>query len=250
MIWTLLLFTTLSLAQDSAVEQYCFSSPAKMSLVASKLQIVLVPTDKLEKDNNCFTVSMKPHRRELIQSYIRNLDPTVAISFSSAEIKSDPCHLKIEKVRSLNKTQTQADISSSPDVMTTQTHREVKETTTIQTLKDFELAVDQDVIKGTCRVITPTRYEINLEVRKDLKPLIPGLPEGSIVIINHPVAPPDQETSLLKTSLQLTQGQRLEIGSVVKDLRNKQHKADASTPQVVLDQTTGDSEQKVFLSLE
>lgn len=250
MIWTLLLFINLVFAEDLAIERYCFPSSQKMSDVAQRLQIILVPSDKIERDGNCFSVSMRPHRRELIQSYTRNLDPQVQISFSSAQTRTEHCKLKVEKVKSLDKNQMDANISGASNVLSTQTTRETKETTSIQTLKNFEMTINQDVIKGECRFITPIRYEISLEVRKDPKPLMPGLPAGSIVILTHPVTPPDQETSLLKTTLQLAQGQRIEIGSVVRDLREKQHKVDASSPQLEAKKVDGEEREKVFLSLE
>lgn len=250
MIWTLLLLAKIAVAEDLAVERYCFNSPQRAAYTSARLKPVLVPTDKIDSDGNCFSISMRPHRRELIQNFIRNIEPQVRISFSSAQSTNDPCQLKIEKIKTLSKTETSAEISSASNVEQSQTTRELKDTTSIQTLKDFEITIDQDTVKGSCRFITPTRYEITLEVRKDPKPLIPGLAEGSTVIITQPATPPDQETSKLTTTLQLTQGQKVEIGSLVKDLRNKDQKIDVTNTEFEMGKTDGTQLEKVFLGLE
>lgn len=250
MIWTLLLFISQAFSQDMAVERYCFSSPLKMQQIHSKLKMILVPADKAEQDGSCLVINSPAHRRELLQNYVRNLDPSVAISFSSAESRRDPCLLKIEKTKQTERQDTNLGVDGNLQFESTTLQKEMSDTTSIQTLKDFELTVDQDVVKGECRFITPTRYEITLEVRHDPKPLIPGLPKGSHVIIQNPPAPQDQETGKLRTTLQLNQGNRIEIGSTVKDLREKNQNGSVNPAEIGIKNTSGQSVEKVFLSLE
>jgi hypothetical protein len=69
------------------------------------------------------------------------------------------------------------------------------------------------------------------------------------VILTNPTPPPDQQTSKLVTTLQLNSGQRIEIGSVVKDLRDKKSQADIS-PEIRYEVRDGMSQEKVFLSIE
>jgi hypothetical protein len=185
-------------------------------------------------------------RHELIGE---NLDPQARVQFSSAEIKRPMCELKVEKIKNLNSQNTDATISNNGTVSATQTTQESKETNQIKTMDVFELSVNQDVIKGNCRFVTADRYDIQLEIRKDPKPIMPGLTPGTTVILTNPVAPPDQETSKLTTTLQLSQGQRVEIGSIIKDLRDKKTKADIS-PEISIHDRNGISQEKVFLSIE
>jgi hypothetical protein len=248
-LW-LLLYTQFALAQDPAIEEYCFSSVGKMKEVSARLKFILVPADKTQEERNCFTVSTPPHRRELIQNYVRRLDSTVQIGFSSADIRKEPCYIKVEKIKTKIKEATGGSVSTAlkPTAETNQITGEGKDVSTIQTIKEFELTVNQDVIKGECRAINPTRYEISIEVRKDAKPLIPSLPPGSIVVVPDAQIPKDQETSMLQTTLQLNIGQRLEIGSLVKNLKDEARKIDLNSG-VAIENTDGTQHEKVFLSI-
>jgi len=250
MILWLLLYTHFALAQDSAIEEYCFSSVGKMKDVSARLKFILVPADKTQEDKNCFTVSTPVHRRELIQSYVRRLEPGVQIAFSSAEIKKDPCHLKVEKIKTKSQQALDGSLTTrlTPSIGTDQTTTESKETTTIQTLKGFELTVNQIVIKGECRAINPTRYEITIEVRKDPIPLLPPLPPGTIVVVPDAQIPKLQETSRLQTTLQLNSGDRIEIGSIVTNLKNGAKGVDINSGGTI-EQNDGSQNEKVFLSL-
>jgi hypothetical protein len=252
MILWLLLYTQFALAQDDpAIEEYCFSSVGKMKEVSARLKFILVPADKTQEDQNCFTVSTPVHRRELIQNYIRRLEPAVQIGFSSAEIRRPPCNIRVEKI----KTRTQQSIGGGlstgliPSAGTNQATGESKDVTTIQTLKEFELTVNQDVVKGECRAINPSRYEISLEVRKDAIPLLPPIPPGTIVVVPDAQIPKVQETSRLQTTLQLNSGQRIEIGSVVKNLKDDASSLDINSGAAI-EKTTGTQHEKVFLSIE
>ncbi len=250
----LLLISLSAFAQEQSVEEYCFSSPVKRKEIHQRLKFILVPVDKVQENGNCFTVNTSSHRRELIQSFIRRYEPAVQISFSSAEIKRDPCRIKVEKIKNLNRESLgggasinngNVSINASED----QTTRTSTDVTNIQTLKEFELTVNQDVVKGECRVISPTRYEISLEVRKDAKPLLPPIPPATVVVVPNAQIPPTQETSRLQTTLQLNRGERMEIGSVVKNLKNDAKKIDVNSGAAI-ENSDGAQTEKVFLSID
>lgn len=239
MIWWPLIFIGLAFAsEDMTFEKYCFSSSSRMEQTLSKLKVILVPSDKVEADPPCLTVSMRPHRRELIQAYVRNLAPDVSISFSEAEIKRPPCHLKVEKIKQIKKESLNIDVSEKQaNATNSQTELESKENFQIQTTKEFELMVDQEAIKGSCRFINANRYDLALEVRKDPKPVYPG------------VRPPDQETAILKTELQINRGERIEIGSIIKDLKDKNRQVDIS-PELKQQNAEGQAAEKIFLQID
>lgn len=233
-------------AQEFEVERYCFVSPVQRDRIFSKLSSITVPVDKLTKEGSCLVVTTSPHRRELLQRFVRNLDPDVSVAFSSAEINREPCHLKVERIRVSKSDNVQGEVSTYPSVNATVKEASGTDMMMIQTLKDFELTVNQDEIKGSCRSITPDRYEVTIKVRKTPKPLTPPLQPGTIVVINTP--PPDQETFNLETQLQLSRGTKVELGSIVKELREKSHEAKAD-PSLTAETESKNNSEKVFLSL-
>lgn len=251
MILWLVLFSQMALASDPVIEEYCFASAAKMKDVSSRLKFILVPVDKVQENASCFTVSTSSHRRELIQGYVRRLEPAVQIAFSSVEIKREPCEIRVEKQKISRAQDTEATVN--PDlngsVGNEQIVQDRNDVTKIQTLKDFELTVNQDTIQGQCRVINPNRYEITIEVKKEARPLLPPVPEGTIVVIPDAQLPKVQETSRLQSTVQLNRGERIELGSVVKDLKNRGNKVDVKTG-ANLELANEASTEKIFLTLD
>lgn len=244
-----LLFILSSIADDQASEKYCFSSAQKRDKVQQELKSILVPSDGLTALENCLVINMRPHRRELIQRFVQQTDPMMTVDFSSAELKRDPCRLQVEKIARKKKNNTSVSVNPFGGGAS-QKDQEISSTEIfkIQTLKDFELTSNQDVVKGECRFITDNRYEVNLMVRKDPKPLLPGAPAGSIIVLNAP-APPDQETSYLQTNLQLQRGEKIEIGSIVRKLRGRNHDV-KSDPEARGNRQGAAANEKIYLMLE
>lgn len=250
MILWLLLFTQLVLADDPVIEEYCFANAPKMKEVSARLKFILVPVDKLQENANCFTIATPPHRRELIQGYVRRIEPAVQIGFSSVEIKREPCEIKVEKQKAGRAQTTQGDVNTSliPSASTEQVIQQRNDVTTIQTLKEFELTVNQDTIKGECRVINSNRYEITIEVKKEARPLIPPVPPGTVIVIPDAQIPKEQETSRLQTTLQLNRGERIELGGVVKNLKNDGKKIDVESG-AGLELSSDVQTEKIFLTI-
>jgi hypothetical protein len=254
-IWPILIiFYTSAFAQEMAIQEYCFSSTDRMTQVLHRLKFILVPSDEIQKSERCAVIKSSPHRRELIQGYLRKLEPEVQINFSSAEIKRDPCRLKVERIKNLKGQATEVDGNLQINGVSVAASNQIKsqestEVMSIQTLQDFELNVQQNVVKGTCKALTPGRYEISLEVRKDAPNLYPQLPPGTIINQANLPLPKNQETSKLMTTLQLTTGQKIEIGRVIKDLKEKNKGIDSSSG-VNADQMRDESTEQVFISLE
>lgn len=231
------LFMSVVFAAENSVEQYCFSSPSRMELVLNKTKPLLLPSDQINKESHCFTLQLPEHRRELIQNYIRGIAPDLKVTFSSAEIRRDPCKLKVEKIGSNNS----SDINISLEEASSKNQKlENKETMQIQTLKEFQLVVNQEAIKGECRYINQDRYEIKIAVAKFPKPILYNSVENT---------PKDEQTFSLQTQLQLNRGERINIGSTVKDIRAKEHsiKIEPSAEYKDLD---GNINEQVYLSLE
>jgi hypothetical protein len=233
---------------ERVIETYCFPSEASRVRVEKKLTGILLPSDKLASDKSCITVQMRPHRRELIQNFASSLDPDMAVTFSSAEIKRESCALQVEKIRALNIQNSNIEISKLPGATEGQRTESSKDVMQIETLDKFSFTVSQDAIEGNCRYINKDLYEITISARRDPKPVVPpNLPPGTIVVVATP--PPDQKTLNISTNIQLTRGSRIEIGRLVRDLRKKDHDVSIK-PEAQIESSEQKEEEKVFLSLQ
>lgn len=244
----LVLFLTNSFAEDMASERYCFRNNSESLQARARFSGIQVSSDVVSIDNECLVVQMRPHRRELIQRFILSSYPEAKISFSSADIKRDPCLLKVEKIKTTNTKEISVGVNGEQIFANESASTgSGSETIEIQTLKEFQLSVNQDEIKGECRLINPRRYEISITVSKHPTPIAPvNTPPGTIVVLNNP--PPPQETMTLQTQLQLDLGQKVELGEIVKKLRDKSHSVDIS-PDAKIGSEQNTSIEKVFLSI-
>lgn len=245
----LLLFSFLVFSDDDmASEKYCFPTPDQSTSALHRLSAIQVPSDKVTKESSCLIIQMRPHRRELIQKYLIGMYPNLKIDFSSAEILRESCKLKVEKITTKSSSMTSADVSAMPSLENTSTKQNQTEEMKIETLNDFSLLVDQDAIAGKCKFIRPDLYSITIQIRKNPKPIVPvNLPPGSVVILEK--APADQETSLLETQVQLSRGDKIELGGIIRELKNKDQNIDIK-PGLKIETTSKDSLERVFLSLD
>lgn len=254
-IWLLLYLSgpasALELNSEPSVEEFCFSSTTRMKQSLPRLKFILVPADKLQENGSCLTVSAAPHRRELIQNYARKIDSSVQISFSSVSVNPEPCRIKVEKIKSKNLRTSSVGVTGELGAAaeTAESDQKIKEVSSILTLKNFELSVNEDTVKGTCRVLNSERYSIDLEVAKIARPLLPPVPPNTVVIIPAAQFPKVQETSRLVTSLEISRGQRVEIGSVVKELKEKNKNADISSGGN-LESSEGAGFEKIYLLID
>lgn len=238
MILWLALFTSLLRADDMTTEKFCLSSPLEAAQAQKYIASITVPVDRVEKSESCLIVSTRPHRRELLQKFMLAQYPHMAVSFSSEETKRDPCELKVEKVGAKKSEGTKVDVGLPTGASAQQAEASSTETMHITTLKDFELSFDQEKILGQCRYITPNSYEITIAVLKEPK------------IQPHPtIRPVDQETSALRTTVQLMKGNRIEIGSLLRELKNKSHEVGVPAKAHMQDDVRN-LEERIFLSIQ
>jgi hypothetical protein len=249
-MWILLLFfsTFLSAQDETATEKFCFSSTDIMA-VRKKLTMIEVSSDSISVDGKCLVAVMKTHRRELIQKYLLSNFQDMSIAFSSENLRKESCKLRIEKEKV--KQGDDLDINLNRDklqVTLDENRGHATEEIQIQTIRDFQLSINQDEIFGKCTPLSPDRYIIALEIKKNPKPLVDqNLPPGSVIIMDRPA--PDQETMLLKTEIRLSRGERINIGNIVKNLKTDNAAANSSPSGTAKAQDQKQSEM-VFLSLQ
>lgn len=246
----LLLFPLLVIASDDvASEKYCFPSSSQARLAGKKFSAIQVASDKVTLDENCLIIQMRPHRRELIQRYVLSSVRGGSVTFSSEDIQREHCKLKVEKIKHVNKSKFTGGLENQQVFANqTETIANSSDVMQIDTLSDFQLAVNQDEILGKCRYLTPNRYEISLEVRKNPKPVVPAnLPPGTVVVLQNP--PPDQNTMLLKTVLELNRGERIEVGDLIQKLKDNDQSVNIN-PSLKIENQQQSASTKVFLSLQ
>ncbi len=245
----LLFLPFLSLAEEEkASERYCFSSEGQRTSARLRFKGIQVPSDVLTEDSTCLTIQMSEHRRELVQRYLLSQFPDLKIEFSSATARREACRLKVEKIEASASSGQGAEVSSGVSVWGQSKDAQGKTNFQIQTTRDFELRSGQDLITGACRYLTPDRYEITLTLKRTLPERVPtDLPPGSIVILKE--APKDEKLLDLSTQLTLSRGERIEIGKIIRDLKEKDRTVEG-TPRAELENKTGAGVETMYLSLE
>jgi len=252
-ILVLILFiTTHTYAQNIVVENYCFSSTAESLKAQASSKYLMLPADSIEAKGECFSLFTTETRRELIQRYLRNNYPQLTVTFSSAERSADEmCSLKVEKIKNSNSTQTNAQVKTFGSVNVGNSSSSGKEVSQIKVMSgsSFELQVDTQKISGKCRFINSSRFEIEFSMLFIPKPITPPVPDGVIVVLENPPLPEVQQGTSLSTTVQIGKGDRLEIGSIVKDLNEKGVQA-SLTPQLSYEKTEGQSTEKIYLLVD
>ena len=85
-------------------------------------------------------------------------------------------------------------------------------------------------------------------MRKNLKPSVPvTLPTNTFAAASK--SPPDQETSVLQTQLQLNRGEKIDLGGVIKKTNAKDSSVNIK-PELNIETRDQDSTERVFLSLQ
>lgn len=251
--WLLLLIiTTSTYAQNIVVEKYCFNSTAESIKAQDLAKNLLLGSDKIAAEDECFSLFVDPNRRELIQKYIRNSYPQMSVGFSSVESTSqDMCGINVEKIKTVSNTQTKARIEALSGASIGTNSSTSTENSQIRVMSNapFELFVDEERIQGKCKFVSPSRYEIEFAMIFVPRPVIPTVPENTAVIIATPVQPPPTQGTSLTTVIQLNRGEKLEIGSIVKDLTNQASKADL-LPSLSLGKNRETSQERIYLNIE
>jgi len=245
MIGLLIFISSYIFAQDQSVEEYCFTSPSKAQEVAKRSAFILLPSDKTQLNDNCLSISTLSHRRELLQNFIRNLEPNVSIKFSSAEARREPCKIKVEKTYTSKIKNNNAQVWPTANLENTQANGVRTETSQISTIKGFELQAYENQIKGECRYINPSLYEIKLEATKLAKPLPPA-----VVLGHNPelLRPQDEKLNYLSTTVQLHRGEKMHLGSVLK--KSELENSHIKTMQASGSANQASETEDIYLSIE
>lgn len=248
MVLILIFFSLYLQADENFTNKYCFKSVNESQTAANHLKSLVLPSEELILQGECLILKIRPRRQDFIHSYISKNISNSQLVFSDANEKKQSCNLKVEKIKNLKKQDTNITIATDSSLSSNVSKKTSNEVIRIQTIGDFELSVDQQQVRGECRYISKDLYEIKLSVIKTAKPIVPReLPPGSVIIMNSP--PTDQETSTLSTQVQLNRGQRIELGSVIKNAHDKSQNV-SITPDIKITNFEQNNSENVYLSLE
>jgi len=238
MILLILLILGPIFADEEAIEKYCFETNSRTELAQREIKTIAVPSDRIEKINNCLVITMRPHRRELIQKFLYSSFPDMRVDFSSLSLDRKPCDLKLEKYSAMESNANEVKIPSEKVLESSSSRSSQKETMQIKTQNEFEVVLDETKILGECKYITSSRYEIKLSVTREKKEYV------------SPTSIPKDSSSLtLKTELQLTKGERIEIGQVLQQ-KETENKSINVPIDLGTSQNSKSFSQKVYLSIE
>ncbi len=241
----LLFFSLFAAADELSTERYCFRGPEAAVKGRGSFQQIKVPSDQDSLEGACLVVVMRPHRRELIQKYLLSLHPDLQIAFSSAEASRESCRLRIEKFRTKSSATVSGGLSpTGASLSTTQQLGSANEVLNFETLGAFEFSVNDYLAKGSCQYITPKHYRVVLELRKTPRPVINTGADQT-----NKELPPDQESSVIKTEIQLSEGQKVNVADLVK--ANKVNEATVDIKEGArINKEQGDNAESVFLMLQ
>jgi hypothetical protein len=248
----LLLITTSSYAQNIVVETYCFSSENQAKQAMGSSKYLMLPSDRIEPKGECFSLFTTEARSELIRKYLQNSYPQMSVTYSSTERSAkEMCDLKVEKIKKIDSFQSKAQIQAMGGISIGQSNSDTKEISQIKVLSgaDFDLQVDEQKISGKCRYINSTKYEIAFSMQFIPRPIVPPAPEGTIVIIQNPPHMEVQQGTSLSTTVQISQGEKIEVGSIVKDLMDKGVEA-SLVPKLSFEKQDRKSEEKIYLQID
>lgn len=213
---------------------------------------MMLSSDRMESKGSCFSLFTNDTRRVLIQKYFMNSYPQMRIDYSSLEASSNElCELVVEKVKTENKENISFQSGKSPQGKIQQYSRNAKERSELKALPNapFELTVDEQQLTGKCRYINPSRYEITFSMKFIPKPIIPAAPPGTEGIINNPPPIENQTGTSLTTTVQLNKGERVELGSITRNLKDQGQKI-SLVPKMKIEKGNEDSEEKIYLMIK
>lgn len=239
-------------AQEMVVETYCFQSEQEALKARESAKYMMLPSDRTEPKESCFSVFTHESRRELIQKYLLNSFPKMRVDYSSSETTSkDDCQLLVEKVKIENKESIFLQSGKNPQGRVRESTKSTREVSQLRVMSGapFELKVDEQEISGKCRYITPSRYEITFTMRFVPKPIVPEMAPGTTVVINNPSQIKHQTGTNLATTVQMNKGEKLEIGNIVKDLTNEAAHA-SLIPKIQIDKSKGEAQEKIYLMIK
>ena len=206
------------------MRQYCFKRSVSLSRVKNYLNQI-----KLEKDiitlnptSNCITVGVDEERVELFRKYLSmNYQFTTS---GNQNLRKRECLFEVETVRDTSRKKTSAKFGSKIHINGNTTNNSRKSVSNLRVMESklAQLFVNDTLVSVSCQ-ITGKLVEISISLG-------------------------NKRTSLT-TTVQVSKGQRIDLGSVVEDLSQKSSGASISAG-VNYSKVSGSKKSSVFLTLK
>ena len=209
----------LSWSSHAFIQAYCFKKVTDVNSVKSHLSSLLAPKDKVNVVSNCLHVTTEPIRINLyrkiismkykvISDYQINDDGTVTQSFPSS---SEMC--RIETLKIIHSKDKRNDVQVGRQNKLSQTDGKgeevIKGSMMLTVGLPSVLNVDQENIELTCSRLANNNYQLRFRLSSTIQRDF----QGRIIGKNS--------SSSIDSTVNVTKGQKINVGSIVKDLKNK-----------------------------
>ncbi|MBY0515619.1 MAG: hypothetical protein K2P81_01835 [Bacteriovoracaceae bacterium] len=233
-----------------SLERLCFNSSSEAQRAIPILNVILIKgQDAIDPEGKCLNVSVDSSRIEVFQRWVKTRLPEAYYHFSAASAPVEMCDIVVTKQSQKNQQDQNINVNTKGfGAVITEGNNSGKEESFIKVSsgKSAELRVDQDDLTLTCVKKNNSRYLITVALRF-IPPTPPQAPPGSIIVMQAP--PPDQSGTSISTEIEVSVGQDVNIGQVVKDLKSKQ--TQVNLPESAeLSQKSGIDQTQWFLRIK
>jgi hypothetical protein len=206
-----------------SLERLCFNSPNEAQRAIPILNVVLIKEqDAIDPEGRCLNVTVDTARLEIFQRWVKTRLPEAYYHFSTSSAPVDMCDIVVIKQTQKTQQNQNANVNTkSFGAVITEGESNGTEESFIKVSsgKSAELRVDREDLTLTCVKQSYSRYLITVALK--FIPLTPPpVPPGSVIVVQSP--PPDQSGTSISTEVEVSAGQEVNIGQIVRDLKSKQ----------------------------
>lgn len=232
-------FLFLSLPANAILLGFCFDGAVNLSQAKNHLQTVLARGETVSEQGDCIEVESSSNKQELYNKWLMNrfavkrtyigshLQKNLIQSNSSRRSfsRGSDCKIKFEVIKSSDRTKNSANIGRKSGVSAT---KEINEQSKVMNMLigkglDALLRAGNDFLRVKCIYSSGANTKVSLFL--------------------------DGQDDSISTALDLNQGRRTNIGSVIQDLKNKARTIN-SRNGIDISNTVGESQTQYYLSVQ
>lgn len=220
----LILFICSSRLAALELRQYCFQKGTSLDQVKTYLAQIALSSDiiNINRSRHCINVGVDHSRVELFQKFLA-MNYKFSIN-GDTSVQKRECLFEVETLSNSDKEKSDISVGNHISIGKRESSKEGRSTSMIRAMEQrlAQLYVDGTLVSLSCDIRGKvTEVSVNLGTKK---------------------------TSLV-TTVQMTKGQRIELSSIVKDLKNKTSGVSLSGG-IQHSNTTGQEKQKTYLYLK
>lgn len=235
-----------SFCYAQSIIRFCFKSEGLRRAAMSELPTFLLKGEEILNTsvNYCNDIISTKKRVDFLSQFIG----TRYGGFTEVVNKEGKtCRLVIHKVGTENKKTRKFKFNKKPGAREETSTKTINERSSLVLTsgKKGSLTFDQQKLEVKCVLIGQSNYDLEFSMTYIPKTTSALTSNGELVKVSD--GKPSNTTEIT-TSVQLTKGQKLDIGGVVKDLNDKSRTL--SLTGIDYSKTTGQAQTKIYLSIE